>query len=369
MSFYPIIKQYEAFDFAGFFDQVHENDVLGALEKDRMSPLDFLALLSPLAKHHLEAMARKANQLTVQFFGRTIQLFIPLYISNYCANDCLYCGFNQRNDIQRRKLSLAQIEMEAQSIAKTGLQHLLLLTGEARQLTPIDYLEAAVRLLKKYFASVSIEVFPMEEEAYARLKRAGVDGLTLYQEVYDRQRYALLHTTGKKTDYRFRLDAPERGARAGFRMVNMGALMGLGDVRQEAFFSGLHAKYLEDNYLQTEVGLSLPRFNPAEGDYTPDFSADDATYVQLMTALRCFLPRAGLTVSTRESATFRDHLIHLGATRFSAGSCTGVGGYAQNNAKDTPQFEITDQRSVDQVVAAIKAQGYQPVYKDWDLIQ
>lgn len=368
MSFFPIIKQYEAFDFAGFFDQVRGNDVLRVLELEKLSPLDFLVLLSPAAKEHLEAIAYKAHQLTVQFFGRTIQLFIPLYISNYCSNDCLYCGFNQRNIIERRKLTLEQIQAEAESIAETGLQHLLLLTGEARRKTPITYLEAAVRLLKKYFASVSIEVFPMEEEEYARLKAAGVDGLTLYQEVYDRERYALLHTIGKKTDYRYRLDAPERGARAGFRMVNIGALMGLGDVRQEAFFSGLHAKYLEDSYLQTEISLSLPRFNPAEGDYTPEFKTDDATYVQFLAALRCFLPRAGITVSTRESAAFRDHLIRLGATRFSAGSCTGVGGYTRTASEDTPQFEITDQRSVEQVVADIKAQGYQPVYKDWDQI-
>lgn len=369
MSFYRVIEAYQGFDFHGFFEKVHENDILRALEKEKLGPHDFLTLLSPKAMPYLEAIAQKAHQLTVQYFGRTIQLFIPLYISNYCTNECIYCGFNRRNDIERRKLSLEQIETEARAIAATGMQHLLLLTGEAPQATPMDYLEEAVRLLKKYFASVSIEMFPMQEEEYVRLKTAGVDGLTIYQEVYDRQRYGLLHTAGKKTDYRFRLDAPERGARAGFRMVNVGALVGLGDVRQEAFFSGLHAKYLEDKYLETEISLSLPRFNPAEGNYTPEYEADDATYVQFIIALRCFLPRTAITVSTRETAEFRDHLIRLGATRFSAGSCTGVGGYAQNISDDTPQFEITDQRSVRQVVQSIKELGYQPVYKDWDLIQ
>lgn len=369
MSFYSTIETYQGFDFDAFFNDVRHTDIARVLEKEKLSPHDFLVLLSPRARDHLEAMARKAHQLTVQYFGRTIQLFIPLYISNYCSNECLYCGFNRRNRIERQKLSLTQIEAEARSIAATGMQHLLLLTGEAREVTPLAYLEDAVGLLKTYFASVAIEMFPMEEDEYGRLKAAGVDGLTLYQEVYDRQRYDMLHTAGKKTDYRLRLDAPERGARAGFRMVNIGALVGLGEVRQEAFFSGLHAKYLEDNYLQTEISLSLPRFNPAEGDYAPEYAADDATYVQFVTALRCFLPRAGITVSTRETAAFRDHLIRLGVTRFSAGSCTGVGGYAQTDSAGTPQFEITDQRSVGQVVQAIKAHGYQPVYKDWDMIQ
>jgi 2-iminoacetate synthase len=369
VSFYHTVEAYHGFDFDGFFDQVQEVDIVRALDKERLSSRDFLALLSPKAMAHLEAMAQKAHRLTVQYFGRTIQLFIPLYISNYCTNECLYCGFNRRHSIERRCLSLAQIEAEAKVLAATGMQHVLVLTGEARQITPLAYLEDTVRLLKQYFASVAIEMFPMSADEYGCLKAVGVDGLTLYQEVYDRQRYGLLHTAGKKTDYRFRLDAPERGARAGFRMVNIGALMGLGDVRREAFFSGLHAKYLEENFLQTEVSLSLPRFNPAEGNYLPEYAADDATYVQLITALRCFMPRAGITVSTREQAAFRDHMVRLGATRYSAGSCTGVGGYAQAHPGDTPQFEITDQRSVQQVVQAIKNQGYQPVFKDWDRIQ
>ena len=366
MSFYPTITAYDDFDFTGFFHGVSDRDVEAALSREKLNPQDFLTLLSPRAADHLEAMARKANRLTVQYFGRTIQLFIPLYISNYCTNECVYCGFNRRHGIKRRKLSLAQIEAEARAISASGMQHLLLLTGEAVEVTPPDYLEAAVKLLKNYFASVSIEMFPMDEEAYGRLKDAGVDGLTLYQEIYDREQYARLHKSGRKTDYRYRLDAPERGARAGFRMVNIGALMGLGDIRREAFFSGMHAQYLGDKYLETDVCLSLPRFNPAEGDYAPEHLVDDITFVQFITALRCFLPRAGITVSTRESAELRDRLIHLGATRFSAGSCTGVGGYADKPAEDTPQFEITDQRSVSQVVEAIRNQGYQPVYKDWD---
>lgn len=368
MSFFETIEAYKAFDFDAFLARVGAEDVARALEREKLEALDFLTLLSPAAMALLEPMARKARQLTVQHFGRTIQLFIPLYIANQCANQCAYCGFNRTNAIQRRRLTLGEIEAEARAIAATGMRHLLVLTGEARETTPMDYLEAAVRLLKQYFASVSIEMFPMQETEYQRLKEAGVDGLTLYQEVYDREIYRRVHLAGPKTDYRFRLDAPERGARAGFRAVNIGALIGLGEKRREVFFTGLHARYLDDRYLETEVGVSLPRFNPAEGDFQPRYPADDREFVQFLLALRLFLPRAAITVSTRERAAFRDRLIHLGATRFSAGSCTGVGGYAQPERRDTPQFEISDTRGVEQVVQAIAAQGYQPVYKDWDRI-
>lgn len=369
MSFYQIIAHYRNFDFDRFFAQQNAAAIERALSRDRLNELDFLTLLSPAAAGWLEPMAVRARQLTVQHFGRTIQLFIPLYISNYCSNRCVYCGFNHTHAIARSKLSLAQIEEEARAIAATGMQHLLLLTGEARDITPPDYLEAAVRLLKSYFASVSIEIFPMDEEEYLRLKRAGVDGLTMYQEVYDPVVYGQVHLAGRKTDYHYRLEAPERSARAGFRAVNIGALIGLGEIRREVFFTGLHARYLDDHYLDTEIGLSLPRLNPAEGGYQPPHPADDRTFVQFLLALRLFQPRAPLTVSTRERARFRDHLVPLGVTRLSAGSCTGVGGYAAPGQRSVPQFEISDERSVAQVARAIAAQGYQPVYKDWDRIQ
>ena len=334
-----------------------------------MTSRDFLTLLSEKAAEYLEPMAQKAQQLTVQYFGRTIQLFIPLYISNYCSNECIYCGFNLKNSIKRRKLSIKEIEVEAQAIAQTGVQHLLLLTGEAQQVTPVSYLVEAVECLKRYFASVSIEIYPMETEEYLTLKNAGVDGLTLFQEVYDQNIYKTVHLAGRKSDYLYRLNSPERGAQAGFRNVNLGSLLGLAEPRSEVFFTGLHGRYLEDTYPQTEVAFSLPRFNPAEGDFSPSFYVDDKTFVQFLCAFRLFLPRAGITVSTRESASFRDNLIGLGVTRFSAGSCTGVGGYASHDSSETPQFEITDQRSVEEVSGAVVAHGYQPVYKDWDRIQ
>lgn len=368
MSFHDILLKYRGFDFDDFFNQVTDENITQIVAKDSLNSLDFLTLLSPIAKNHLEIMAQKAKRLTNQYFGKTVQLFTPLYISNHCSNQCVYCGFNQKNIIPRRKLFIEEIDKEAQAIAKTGMQHVLVLTGESIKATPIEYLIEAVVCLKKYFASVSVEIFPMETEEYIKLYRAGVDGLTLFQEVYDPIIYDAVHVAGRKKDYHFRLDGPERGAKAGFRMVNIGTLLGLGETKSEFFFTGLHAEYLDNKYLDTEISISLPRFNEAECDFMPDYPVDDKTFVQFLLAMRLFLPRAGITVSTRESVYMRDHLIGLGATRFSAGVCTSVGGYNQEDTDGTPQFEITDERSVEEVAATITAKGYQPVYKDWDNI-
>jgi len=368
MSFYEVVKQYRDFDVPQFFAQVSDDDILRSLSKEKPGPMDFLTLLSPKAAGHLEAMAKKAHQLTVQYFGRTIQMFIPLYISNHCNNGCAYCGFNHQNPILRRKLSLEEIEIEAKAIAKTGMQHVLFLTGEAHHMTPMSYLVDSAKLLKRYFASVAIEVYPLSVEEYRELHQAGVDSMTMFQETYDEAVYKRVHLAGKKMDYHWRLNAPERAAQGGMRVVNLGALLGLSEPRREIFFTGLHARYLEDKYLETESAISLPRFNEAEGDFQPDYLVDDKTFVQFMTALRIFLPRAGLTISTRESALFRDRILPLGATRYSAGSSTGVGGYTEIPDGQTPQFEITDGRSVDEVANAIIAQGYQPIFKDWDCI-
>lgn len=368
MSFYQVVTTFKDFDFNEYLDSVTVQEVEKILSKDTISELEFLALLSPAGQCRLEAMAQKAHRQSVQYFGRTVQLFIPLYISNYCNNQCAYCGFNHKNPISRRKLSLEEIEKEAQAIAKTGMQHVLFLTGEAHDKTPLSYLLDAAVCLKKYFASVAIEVYPLDTEEYRQLHAAGVDSMTLFQETYDEAVYARVHRAGKKMNYLWRLDGPERAARAGLRSVNLGALLGLSNPHKDIFFTGLHARYLESICLDTEVAISLPRFNSAEGNYTPDFCVDDKTFVQFMTALRIFLPRAGLTISTRENAVFRDRILQLGATRYSAGSSVGVGGYAAAVDQQSLQFEITDTRSVEEVAAAIQAQGYQPVYKDWDMI-
>jgi 2-iminoacetate synthase len=368
MSFYSFIERYSDFDFTGFFTSVDEQAVRRTLDREHLDELDLLTLLSPAAGGCLEAMAQKAHRLTVQHFGHTIQLFIPLYVSNFCANHCAYCGFNRANAIHRRTLSLAEIEAEARAIAATGMQHILFLTGEAPAATPMAYLLDAAACLKRHFASVSIEIFPLAEEEYRQLRQHGVDGMTLFQETYDEAVYRRVHLAGRKTDFRWRLDAPERGARAGFRAVNIGALLGLAEPRRDIFLTGLHGRWLADTFLDTEVSLSLPRFNRTGTAFEPTSVVDDRTFVQFMTALRLFLPRAGITISTRESASFRDRLLHLGATRYSAYSRTGVGGYATAEDPDSRQFEITDTRTVNEVIAAIVAGGCQPVFKDWDTI-
>jgi len=368
MSFYTYIEQYHEFDFIKFFSGVTDEAIFRSLAKDTLSSTDFLTLLSPRASEHLEIMAHKAHRLTVQHFGRTIQLFIPLYLSNQCTNQCAYCGFNRNNSIIRNTLSLAQIEEEAVAIAATGMRHVLFLTGESPQHTPISYLTTAAEILKRHFASVSIEIFPLDKADYHRLQQAGVDGMTIFQETYDEQTYQRVHLAGPKMDYRFRLDAPQRGASAGLRAVNIGALLGLSEPRREIFLTGLHGRYLEFTCLDTEVSISLPRFNEAEGNFQPEYRVDDPSFIQFMSALRLFLPRAGITISTRENARFRDRLLYLGATRFSAASSTCVGGYSGSTAQQSQQFEITDNRSVEEVVAAIIANGYQPVFKDWDMI-
>lgn len=368
MSFQAIINTYRDFDFHRYWSSVCGEDVERSLAKEKLSNTDFLNLLSPIASEYIEQMAQKAHKLTVQHFGQTIQLFIPLYVSNYCTNQCAYCGFNRKHNIHRQILNFDEIETEARAIARTGMQHVLFLTGESPAHTPMDYLQKTARCLKNHFASVSIEVFPMDEPDYSALNMAGVDGMTIFQETYDEEVYHRVHPAGPKKNYRYRLDAPERGARAGFRLVNIGALLGLGEPRRDIFFTALHGHYLESTCLETEVSISLPRFNHAEGSFQPDHLVDDRTFVQFITALRLFSPKTGITISTRENATLRDSLIPLGATRYSAGSSTGVGGYEDTSSAQNLQFEITDCRTVDEVAAAIVAAGYQPIYKDWDTI-
>lgn len=368
MSFNDVLKEWENFPFDDFIHSVKRENIQKILNKDKIQILDFLSLLSDSATQYLEEMARKANYLTLQHFGRVIQLYIPLYVSNYCTNECAYCGFNIRNKIGRKRLTLEEIEHNAKAIAQHGMRHILLLTGEAPEITPLSYLKEVTLILKKYFASVSIEIFPMLEEEYMALKEAGVDGLTVYQETYDRLVYDKVHLSGRKKDFIYRLETPERGARAGFRSINIGPLFGLGDPVKEAFFAGLHADYLQRKYPEIEVSISLPRLNEAEGNFRSLYPLDDKSYVQTLLAFRLFLPHAGITLSTRERGSFRDSLIPLGVTRMSAGSLTTVGGYGSSDGfvNETPQFEIQDRRSIEEIVEVIRSKGYEPIFKDWD---
>ena len=364
MNIQDMIEKWSTFGFEGYFHSLTDGDIENALARVHPDEYDFLALLSPAADKYLEQMARKARDLTVRHFGKVIQLYIPLYLSNYCSNSCVYCGFSALNRFPRSKLSMDEIESNAAEIARTGMKHLLILTGESRKDTPPEYIADAVLRLRKYFPSVSIEVYPMETDEYRMLKDAGVDGLTIYQETYDPGVYSEVHPAGKKRDYAYRLGTPARGAEAGFRWVNIGALYGLAEPAKESFMSALHAKYLQNKYIDTEISLSLPRMNEAEGGYHAKYTLDDRDYVKTMLAFRIFLPRAGITLSTRERAEFRDRLLPLGITRISAGSMTTVGGYDVQSA-DVPQFEVSDCRSVDEVVKAIAENGYEPVFQDW----
>lgn len=363
MAFIDALQAYRELDTEAFFAAVEDADVLAALAKPRLDAHDYLTLLSPKAQAHLEAMAQRANRETIRQFGRTMQLFTPLYIANYCVNRCVYCGFNHESAVARRKLTLAEIRAEGAAIAATGLRHVLVLTGESMAHSPLDYILEAVAALRGFFASVSIEIYPLTEADYARCRAADVDGMTLFQETYDPAAYARLHLAGPKRDYAFRLDAPERACRAGLRSVNIGALLGLFDWRKDAFCTGLHAAYLQRAYGAVEIAASVPRLRPSAGGFPPPAGVRDRDLVQYIAALRLFLPRCGITVSSRESAALRDRLARLGATKMSAGVTTAVGGHTR--AADSEQFAISDERSVAEMAAMLCREGYQPVFKDW----
>jgi 2-iminoacetate synthase len=342
-------------------------DVARALAREDRTPEDLAALISPQALPHLEAMAREAQRLTRWHFGRTINLYAPLYLSNLCAADCVYCGFSFRSGIKDKRLTLAedQIRRECEALASQGFQSILLLTGEAPKLVKLGYLEKAVAIAREYFASVSVEVFSLNLEGYAKLCRAGLEGVTLYMETYHRPTYGQVHLAGDKTDYLFRLDALERAGKAGARRLNLGALLGLYDWRVDGFWTALHARYLQKTCWQSAVAVSFPRLrHTPERFHIPHF-VQDAELVQLMLAMRLFLPEAGLVLSTREPAALRDRLLPLGVTQMSAGSSTRPGGYA-GAGSSLEQFEIEDRRTAKEVAEVIARQGYDPVWKDFD---
>jgi len=367
MSFYDKYQEYKNFDFEKFFNTLTDDDVLRAINKERINEIEFLTLLSHKAEKYLEMMAVKAKRLTAQHFGRVILLFAPLYLANFCVNRCAYCSFNIGNSILRKKLTLREVEEEGRAISSTGLRHILILTGESRNESPVSYIKECVQVLRKYFRSISVEVYPLEVEEYAELVEAGVDGFTMFQEVYDEEVYKRVHLGGPKRNYRYRLDAPERACKASMRSVGIGALLGLHDWRREAFFTGLHADYLQNKYPDVEISMSLPRIRPHVGHFQPECEVSDKNFVQIMLAFRLFMPRAGITICTRERPEFRDNLIGLGVTKMSAGSSTEVGGYGLRE-KSEGQFDISDGRSVEAIKSVIYKKGYQPVFKDWQAI-
>ncbi len=338
--------------------------VQAALHRERLQLEDFLTLLTPAAAPYLESMARRAQEETRRHFGRAVHLFTPLYLSDHCTNQCRYCGFNAKNTQARRHLSLDEAEAEARSIAASGLGHILLLTGEARKISSPEYIAAAAQRIKPYFASVGIEVYSMSTEEYRMLVQHGVDSMTIFQETYNPELYDWLHPAGPKRDYAYRLEAPTRAVQGGMYSVNVGALLGLESLEQDGFCTGLHAWWLQKQHQGVEVSLSVPRICPHEGNFDVPHALDDRRFVQYITAVRCFLPRVGITVSSRESAFMRDHVIPLGVTRVSAGVSTAVGGRAVDG-NDTGQFEISDTRSVTEMTVSLAHNGYQAVTKDW----
>ena len=365
MSFLDMIKGFHPKDVEKLIESKGRRDVEHALRASRPDLDGFMALLSPAAEEYLEEMAQKAHAITVRRFGNIILLYAPLYISNECSNSCVYCGFNVTNNIPRKTLTLDEIEKEAEALHGHGFRHVLVLTGEAPDRCGLGYIEAAIRRIRRFFGSIAVEIYPLDEAGYRRLVGAGVDGLTVYQETYDRDLYLALHPRGRKRDYTWRVLTPERGGRAGMRRIGIGALLGLSNFRVDGFFTGLHALYLQRHFWQSLVTVSFPRIRPAEGGFKPLREVTDKNLVQLICAMRLLIHDAGLVLSTRESSELRNNLLPLGITQMSAGSCTVPGGYA-HRPETVGQFEIHDTRSPEEVFAYIRSRGYDPVWKDWD---
>ncbi len=340
-------------------------DVQTALQKEKRSMEDFKALISPAALPYLEQMAQLSHRLTQKRFGKTLQLYIPLYLSNECQNICTYCGFSLHNKIPRKTLTPFEIMQEANYLKEQGFEHVLLVTGEANKTVGVDYLQNAITLLKPHFANVSMEVQPLEQEEYEVLREAGLHTVLVYQETYHKDDYKLHHTKGKKSNFDFRLATPDRLGKAGMHKIGLGVLIGLEDWRTDNFFTALHLQYLEKTYWQTRYSISFPRLRPAEGLIEPKVVMNDRELVQLICAWRIFNEEVELSISTRENENFRDHVIQLGITSISAGSKTNPGGYV-TAVESLEQFEIDDSRSPAEIVSMIESKGYKPVWQDWD---
>ncbi|MBS4534525.1 2-iminoacetate synthase ThiH [Clostridium sp. D2Q-14] len=367
MNFYQKVQEFDNFDFDKFFGNVTNERIESILMEDRMNEEDFLSLLSPNSEKYIEEMAQKAHNISLRHFGRTVLLYTPMYLSNFCVNKCLYCGYNIENKIRRKKLTLEEVEEEGKAIYEMGYRHILILTGESRKHNPVSYIKDCVGILKKYFSSIAIEIYPLEEYEYRELICCGVDSLTLYQEVYNEEVYKKVHVAGPKSNYRYRLDAPERAAKAKIHSISIGALLGLEDWRKEAFFTGIHGKYIEKNYPDVELTLSTPRIRPHAGSFEYVREVTDKNIVQAILAYKLFLHRAGINITTRERAEFRDNLIPSGVTKMSASVSTEVGGHS-NKEKGEEQFKIDDNRSLYEVRNSIKFKGYNPILKDWESI-
>lgn len=364
-----VISHMDSYDYSKYTAK----DVKSALEHDVCSVEDFKALLSPAAEPFLEQMAQKARLETGKHFGNTVYLFTPLYIANYCENYCVYCGFNCYNDINRMKLSIEQIEKEMKVIAHSGMEEILILTGESRAQSDVEYIGEACKLARKYFRMVGLEIYPVNTDEYRYLHQCGADYVTVFQETYDADKYEKLHLLGHKRVWPYRFDAQERALRGGMRGVAFSALLGLSDFRKDALASALHLYYLQRKYPHAEMSLSCPRLRPIiNNDKINPLDVHEKQLCQVICAYRIFLPFAGITVSSRESENFRNGIVKIAATKVSAGVSTGIGDhedkYNGNNSEGNhgdEQFEIDDSRSLDKMYQDISGEGLQPVLNDY----
>lgn len=360
------MEQYEA-------DRYTAKDVRAALEHETCTIEDFKALISPAAEPFLEQMAERARRETSKHFGNTVYLFTPLYIANYCENYCVYCGFNCYNHINRMKLTMEQIEKEMKVIADSGMEEILILTGESRGQSSVEYIGEACKLARKYFRMVGLEIYPVNTDEYRYLHECGADYVTVFQETYDTDKYETLHLMGHKRVWPYRFDAQERALRGGMRGVAFSALLGLSDFRKDALASALHVYYLQRKYPHAEMSLSCPRLRPIiNNDKINPLDVHEKQLCQIICAYRIFLPFVGITVSSRESASFRDGIVKIAATKVSAGVSTGIGDHdSKYNGKENEepqgdeQFEINDSRSLDKMYQDIAEEGLQPVLNDY----
>lgn len=350
------------------------HDVQLALQRSKRDLEDFKALISPAAAPFLEQMAQLSHQRTVKRFGKTIQMYVPLYLSNECQNICTYCAFSLDNKIARKTLTDAEILQEVKALKQMGYDHVLLVTGEAAKTVGVDYLANAVRLVKPFFSGIAAEVQPLDGAEYELLIQEGLDAVLVYQETYHKANYRQYHTKGKKSNFNYRLETPDRLGQAGIRRIGLGTLIGLEDWRTDCFFTALHLRYLERTYWQTKYTISFPRLRPIEVENAGiaaqkhfDMYMTDRELVQLICAYRLLDEELELSLSTREEERFRDHIIPLGITSMSAGSKTNPGGYTVA-PQSLEQFEISDDRSPAEIAAVIRSKGYEPVWKDWDRI-
>ncbi|KHJ38040.1 2-iminoacetate synthase [Pedobacter glucosidilyticus] len=366
-EFLEIFKQYHWDDVKASIYNKNHIDVEEALHNPKRGLEDFKALVSPAASAYLEPMAQLSHQLTQKRFGKTLQMYIPLYLSNECNNICTYCGFSLDNKIKRKTLSPLEIMQEVSVIKNMGYEHVLLVTGEANQTVNVDYFKKVLDLIRPHFSHISMEVQPLGQEDYEALIPLGLNTVLVYQETYHQEDYKKHHPKGKKSNFEYRLATPDRLGRAGIHKMGLGVLIGLEDWRTDCFFTALHLQYLEKTYWQTKYSLSFPRLRPFSGGLEPKVAMNDRELAQLICAYRIFDEEVELSLSTRESASFRNHIIKMGITSISAGSKTNPGGYTVE-PESLEQFEISDERSPQEIAQMIKNSGYEVVWKDWDQV-